>query len=280
MALGVERYGTRADLAAFTVCLLLSLIALALPDGLRAPIASGLRRTVLAPVLAVEGRALRSAESRAQMDALRAQRDTLALEAELVPELAAENTRLRALLALGKRLGTGFVTAEVLHQAGVSDGLSLVLSAGRAEGVRPLAPVISPDGMVGIVRTVDRHTSIALAWTHPDFRTSGMIEGRQVYGIVVARRGERAGEMMELRGIAYREALPTGTLVVTSGLGGVFPRGVPVGTVQGISGESQGWERTYLLRPAVHPAEASHVMILLPSRADDDLTAAFKDHSP
>ena len=152
-----------------------------------------------------------------------------------------------------------------------------MLSAGRAEGVRPLAPVIAPEGLVGIVRSVDRHTSIALAWTHPDFRASAMVEGRNVYGIVGPRRDERAGELMELRGVAYRETLAPGTLVVTSGLGDVLPRGVPVGTVQGALRESAGWERTYLLRPAVHPAEASHVMVLLPARATDDLTAAFTD---
>ena len=277
MALGLERYGTRADMAAFIVCLLLSLVALALPEGLRAPIAGTLRRTILAPALAVQYSSMRSEGYRAKLDALRAARDSLALGADQVPELGAENARLRGLLGLGRRLQSGFVTAEVLHQAGVSDGMTLVLSAGRAEGVRPLAPVVAPEGLVGIVRTVDRHTSSALAWTHPDFRTSAMVEGRKVYGIVASRRDERAGELMELRGVAYRETLTPGTLVVTSGLGGVLPRGVPVGTVQGALSESAGWERTYLLRPAVHPAEASHVMVLLPTRVADDLTTAFAD---
>jgi rod shape-determining protein MreC len=275
VALGLERFGTRADMAAFIACLLLSLVALALPEGLRAPIAGTLRRTILAPALAFQYSSMRSESYRAKLDALRAERDSLALGAAQVPELGAENARLRGLLALGGRLQSGFVTAEVLHQAGVSDGMTLVLSAGRAEGVRPLAPVVAPAGLDGIVNTVDRHTSIALAWTHPDFRTSAMVEGRRVYGIVASRRDERAGELMELRGVAYRETLAPGTLVVTSGLGGVLPRGVPVGAVQGALSESAGWERTYLLRPAVHPAEASHVMVLLPSRVADDLTSAF-----
>jgi len=81
---------------------------------------------------------------------------------------------------------------------------------------------------------------------------------------------------MEFHGVAYRDQLRPGARVVTSGLGGVFPRGIPLGTVQGILSESAGWERTYVLRPAVHPAEASHVMILSRSRAADTLTA-FRD---
>lgn len=279
MALRTERYGTRADTAVFAACLVLAFVALALPEGLREPIAGALRRTVLFPVLTVERQSVESAQSRQRLAALRAERDSLALAAAFLPEQRAENARLRGLLGLGARLGGGFVTAEVLHQAGITDGLTLVLSAGAVEGVEELAPVVAARGLVGMVRAVDARTSVALAWTHPDFRASAMVEGADVYGIVAARRGAAAGEVMELRGVAYRDQLAPGTKVVTSGLGGVFPRGIPIGTVQGILSESAGWERTYLLRPAVHPAEASHVMVLARARAADTLTAAFRDTS-
>ncbi len=275
MAIGTERYGSRTDTAVFLVCLVLSLVTLALPEALRRPIAGALRSTVLAPVLAVEREAVAAREQRQSTLVLRAERDSLALAAMRVPELKAENAQLRSLIRLGGQLGYGFVDAEVLHQTGLSDGLTLLLSAGRREGVGPLAPVIAPGGVVGMVLGADPHTSVAMAWTHPEFRVSAMVEGGRLFGVVAARRGEAAGEMMELRGIPYREGLAPGTPVVTSGLGGVFPRGVPVGTVQGVLSESGGWERTYLLRPAVHPAEVTHVMILLRSRVRDTLTTVF-----
>jgi rod shape-determining protein MreC len=165
----------------------------------------------------------------------------------------------------------------VLHQAGVSDGLTLILSAGREEGVEPLAPVVSTSGLVGLVHSVDAHTAVALSWAHPDFRVSAMVESTLVFGIVAARRGERAGEAMELHGVAYRDQLPPGAPVVTSGLGGIFPRGIPVGTVQGILTESAGWQRTYVLKPAVHPAVATHVLVLRRERSADTLTTVFRD---
>jgi rod shape-determining protein MreC len=277
VALRAERSGSRADTAAFLLCLLLSLTALALPDALRVPAAAFVRETLLAPVLGLQRRSVLAGENRTRLEVLRAERDSLSLGAAFAPELAAENARLRGLLALGGRVGTGFVSAEVLHQAGVGDGLTLLLSAGSADGVQPLSAVVAPDGLVGLVRTVDRHTSVAIAWTHPDFRTSAMVDKSRVFGIVSARRGEREGELMELRGVAYRDQLAPGTKVVTSGLGGVFPRGVPVGTVQGVLSESAGWERTYLLRPAVHPAQATHVMVLHAQHASDDLSRVFAD---
>jgi len=274
------RSGTRADTVAFLACLVLSLTALALPAALREPVAGAIRSTMLRPLLALERRTVLTAEHRQALDVLRAERDSFALDATRLPTVIGENARLRGLLGLSRRLGSGYVAAEVLHQAGVSDGLTLVLSVGRAEGVRALSPVVATGGLVGLVHSVDAHTSVAMAWTHSDFRASAMVLGAGVFGIVAARRGARVGELMELHGIAYREQLQPGQVVVTSGLGGVFPRGVPIGTVQGVLGEAAGWERTWLLRPAVHPADASHVMILARSRASDTLTTVFADTLP
>ncbi len=276
MALGA-RSGSRADLATFATCVVLSLTALALPAGLRDPVAGAIRDTVLRPLLALERGTMRSAAYRASIERLRAERDSFALGAAFTPPLRAENAELRGLLGLGARLGRSFVPAEVLHQAGVSDGLTLVLSAGRAEGVEVLSPVVTTRGLVGLVLDVDAHTSVVLAWTHPDFRVSASVESTAVVGIVAARRGRRAGELMELHGIAYRDQLQPGAHVVTAGLGGVFPRGIPIGTVAGTLSESAGWERTFVLRPAVHPAEVTHVMVLGRDRAADTLTTVFAD---
>jgi rod shape-determining protein MreC len=275
VTIGAERYGSRGDTVAFLVCLVLSLVALALPEAIRTPLASELRRTVLLPAVAIESQAASSREQRQNVLALRAQRDSLALAATQVPELQAENAELRALLRLRGRLGTGFVTAEVLHQTGLTDGLTLLLSAGRNAGVAPLSPVVSPMGLVGMVITVDARTSVVMAWTHPDFRASAMVARGRTFGVVASRRGETAGEVMELRGVPYRDSLPPGAPVVTSGLGGVFPRGLPLGTVVGMLDESAGWERTYLLRPAAHPAQVQHVLVLSASLAASVMEPVF-----
>jgi rod shape-determining protein MreC len=274
------RSGSQADLAVLATCVVLSLTALALPGALRDAVAGAVRDTALRPLLAAERASMRSAELRRDMEAVRAQRDSLAMAAGVARTLAAENAQLRGLLGLEARLGRGFVAAEVLHQARSSDGLTLVLSAGREEGVQRLAPVVSTHGLVGLVHDVDAHTAVALSWAHPDFRVSAMVESTTVVGIVAARRAERAGEAMELHGVAYRDQLRPGSPVVTSGLGGIFPRGVPVGTVQGVLTESAGWQRTYVLKPAVHPAEATHVLVLRRERSADTVTAAFRDTLP
>lgn len=281
MAIGTDRYASRADTLLFLACVGLSVAALSLPDKWRDPLAQVLRQSVLAPLLFLQRQTELLAAARARYDAVVAQRDSVALAATFLPELRSENTRLRSLLGLSARLGAGHVSAEVLHQPEPTNPLSFVVSAGRAEGVRPLSAVVSPEGLVGLVASVDLHTSVVLSWAHPEFRASAIAADGSVVGIAAPRGAEGPGVwLLELQGVQYRQQVPTGTVIVTSGLGGVFPRGIPIGTVTGPAGEEEGWGRAYVVRPGVHPAALSHVMILIAPRPGADLRNAFTTQSP
>ena len=270
MVIGTDRYASRADTLLFIAFVALSIAALSLPDQWRDPLAQGLRQSVLAPFLFLQRQTELLAAARYRYDAVVAQRDSMALAATFLPELRSENARLRNLLGLSARLAGGYVTAEILHQPEPTNPLSFVVSAGRKEGVRALSAVVSPEGLVGLVATVDEHTSVVLSWAHPEFRASAMATDGSVVGIAAPHGAESPGVwLLELQGVLYRQQVPTGTVIVTSGLGGVFPRGIPIGRVK-------GWGRTYLVRPAIHPAELSHVMILsAPRPAGSDLRNAF-----
>ncbi len=75
----------------------------------------------------------------------------------------------------------------------------------------------------------------------------------------------------------YRDSVPVGTLVLSSGLGGVYPKGIPVGTVTGVVREQAGWERVYRLQPAANPGSAAHVLVLI--APEGDLARAFPSDS-
>ena len=278
MALGADRYASRADTLIFLGCLGLSVAAMSIPDAWRNPIAQGLRQTILAPFLALQQQTGLLAAARARYDGVVAQRDSAALAATFLPELRSENVRLRSLLGLGARLGWGYVPAEVLHQPEPTNPLTFVVSAGRRNGVRRLSGVVSPEGLVGIVAAVDAQTSVVLSWAHPEFRASAIAGDGSVVGIVAPHGAAGPNVwLLELQGVPYRQQVADGAVILTSGLGGVFPRGIPIGTVVGLAGEAEGWERTYLVRPAVHPASLSHVMILTATRGTgSDIRGAFE----
>lgn len=259
----LERTGSQRDNWLFAACMVASVLALFAPPTWGARVASGLRQTALIPLVWLESRGAEGRTSRARIQAATQQRDSLAELVRLYAPLAAENDRLRALLDLGKRLGPGFVAAEVLRQSQPTDGRTLLLDAGSAEGIARFDPVLTPEGLLGVVRDVGERTSVMMTWAHPEFRVSATTSDGTVAGIVgptTAAEASRTG--LEFRAVTYRDTVALGTLVIASGLGGVYPRGVPIGTVAGVEREQVGWERVYRLRPAANPARASHVLVL------------------
>src|SRR5467141_4087577 len=230
---------------------------------MRDPAATGMRRTFLAPLVMLQERSERGRQSLLQADAKQAIVDSLSLNAMKAGSLEGENDRLRKIIGLGARLRLGFIPAEALHGRGVRDETTVILSAGTRAGVSRLSPVIAPEGLVGVVDQVDPTMSHAMLWTHPDFRVSAMSPDGSAFGIAQAHlAGATGGYLLELRGVPFRATLKPGDVIVSSGWGGVWPRGIPIGTVLQEMKTSEGWARTYLLRPAVNPSDVYSVMIL------------------
>lgn len=279
MASVSDRRYSRRDTVLLLLCLGLSLLSLFAPGDRGQEIADTLRETVLAPLIWLQTHAEEGRTSRVRFRQVTAERDSSAYLAQFLPSLRAENERLRQLLRLSRRLSTPYVSAEVLHQPQATDGRTLLLSAGSRDGVSPFNPVVAPEGLIGVVLSVSGRSSVAMSWAHPEFRVSAFTVTGNAFGVVAPSTEGRYGEgALEFRGVPYRDSVPLGTLVLSSGLGGVFPKGVPVGTVIGTVREEAGWERVYRLRPAANPGSAAHVLILLGPRAGD-LAAAFPSDS-
>jgi rod shape-determining protein MreC len=254
---------SRSDSLLLLVCLLLSVAAIALPGRWTLALANGLRETALLPLLWVQERAAEDRTGRARFRAVQAERDSAALAAQALGTLEAENERLRGLLGLRARTKFATVPAEVLHQAAPTDGRTLLLGVGRGTGVRPGDAVISPEGLVGLVVSSGAQTAVAMTWAHPDFRVSAVTQDGSVLGIVAPSQIVEASEaFLEFRGVAYRDTVATGTLVLTSGLGGTFPKGLPIGRVAGVRREELGWERIYRLTPLANPGHVAHVLVV------------------
>ncbi|MDE3172263.1 MAG: rod shape-determining protein MreC [Gemmatimonadota bacterium] len=264
------RSGTRLDIAIVALCVVLSLLALALPQRTRDPVAGALRRTLMAPLVTVQRGAEQWRVAWLESERLALGRDTLALAAADANALRLENDRLRALLGLGGRLGWGFVPAEALQETGRPHDLitSLVLSAGSNAGIATYNPVVGPDGVIGLVQSTDPRSSIVMLFSHPDFRVSAMTVDGSVFGIVYPHAGSGSeAYLLELRNVVFRTLLKPGTLIITSGLGGTFPRGIPIGHVIAEIRSTEGWSRTYLVRPTANPADVTAVMVMTAQRA-------------
>jgi rod shape-determining protein MreC len=271
------RSNTRLDLVVVSICIVLSLAARALPNTMRDPVATAMRRIFLAPLVLLQERSEKGRQSLLAADAKQAYLDSLSLTSMKAGALESENERFRKLLGLASRIRWGFVPAEALHGRGIRDETTVILSAGSRAGVSRLSPVIAPEGLVGVVDQVDPTMSHAMLWTHPDFRVSAMSPDGSAFGIAQAHlTGATGGYLIELRGVPFRATLKPGAQIVSSGWGGVWPRGIPVGTVLSEIQTTEGWARTYLLRPAVNPSDVYSVMILRRERLAKGLEGVWQ----
>ena len=213
---------------------------------------------------------------------IRAQRDSLAALVSAQATLAEENRRLRSLLSLTEKAGESFRPADVLRLGVAGAESTFMINAGRRDGVRVGSPVLTPDGLLGVVWSVDETRAQAIDWTHPEFRVSAMTADGNAYGIVEVRRGRyREEDMLALTGAPFHSDIHPGGRVVSSGRGGVFPRGILLGTVIGIEEADTGWRKSYLLRPGVRPEAVSQVLVGVgPGAGREDLSALWSVSAP
>jgi rod shape-determining protein MreC len=268
----------RTDLLISLGFLILAGAMLIIPSEAQQGVSSALRSSVLAPFIRTQ-EALHESRVRAEdVEVLQARLDSLAAELIAREPLVDENRRLRDLLELQERAERGFVPATVTRPGTRGSESMFLLNVGSREGVGVNDPVVSAEGLVGLVRSVGPGAALAMEWTHPDFRVSVMTASGEAFGFVEPVRGTfREEDRMLLTGIPYHTLVSEGTRILTSGLGGVYPRGIPVGVVEGVAEVEAGWRRSYRVRPAAKPGGLTHVLVLAAAQELEEIRDTVGD---
>jgi rod shape-determining protein MreC len=208
---------------------------------------------------------------RADHGRLRAEVTALRLRQLRQEELEAENHRLRDLLTLRAHLPARTLGAEVVGREWNGFTRGLTVDRGRADGVERLAPVIVTHGVVGRVAGVRRNSAVIQVLTDPASSIGGVVNRTRAQGLVEGV----AGGKLRLKLAASEEGVKVGDLVFTSGIGELFPKGLPLGRVLRVYPPT-GLFRTAELEPAVDLATVEEVF-LLPRGSAGDLAPAFSD---
>lgn len=276
------RRGRRRDAAIAGGFLLVAVFLLFLPASYQSPLRSVIRGTALRPFLAMQAGLVARRVRSQDVSQLRAERDSLAAVVAAQASLAEENRRLRGLLGLRGRAEPEFKSAELIR-AGVPGAEStFFVDVGAKDGVVVGSPVLAADGLLGVIQEVGEHTAQGIDWTHPHFRASAMTSDGDATGIVEPRRGRfREEDLLTLTGAPFHTDIRPGTRVVTTGRGGIYPRGIPLGTVVGIDEADTGWRKSYLLRPMVRPEGVTHVIVAIQrDRRGGDLSPLWQPDEP
>ncbi|WP_085315214.1 rod shape-determining protein MreC [Derxia lacustris] len=231
---------------------------------------------------AVAGHFSDVATLRRENDELRRQRLADATERQQAEQLAAENTRLRALVDARARAGIATLMVEALYDTHDPFTPRVVIDRGSQAGVRVAEPVIDELGLVGqVVRTFPFTAEIALA---TDREQATPVQVRRTGLRTLASGGDEPGTI-ELRFLAANADVQEGDQLVTSGLDGVYPPGLPVARVRTVVRTSDSTFARIVADPVAHIRGASMLLVLrveaqLPEGSDPNAAAVVPGARP
>ena len=172
---------------------------------------------------------------------------------------AAEGQRLRRLIEAGKELKRRTIPAEIIYAGRDPYALSLIVDKGTRDGVAAGSPVVDAGGVVGQVTRV-----------HPFSSEVTLITDKsQAVPVQVMRSGLRAiafgggsSGMLELRFMAPNAEIGNGDRLITSGIDGTYPAGLPVATVVSVERDSAHAFARVLCKPAGEVDRGRYVLVL------------------
>jgi len=198
--------------------------------------------------------------------ALRADNERLRVQSLQVRETDQENQRLRRLLALRDRMPLTTLTGEIIGREGGGWARSLTVNRGRADGITQQMPVIVPEGLVGRVAQVRSGASVVQLLNDPTSTVGAVVQRTRTPGLV---EGEPGGGVRFKFMARDGAGVTAGDLIVTSGLGTLFPKGIPVGRVKAIEDKGSALFHFAVVTPVVDFARLDEVLLLTGQSATD-----------
>lgn len=182
-----------------------------------------------------------------QNGALQAEVARLQVDQERLRVVQAENDRLRALLGLK---ASSFPTGIAARVSARDPNLwysQILLDRGSRDGVRPNTVVVAPDGLVGKVTSVGPHGSWVRLLLDARTAVPAMLAGTGALGVVYGEDGFTC----VMKFIDHDVRIQEGELVLTSGLGDLYPAGVPLGRVGRQYGRTEALFQSVQVHPSV-----------------------------
>lgn len=201
-----------------------------------------------------------------QNERLRRQNQELELRLLQAAEIARENERLRQLLGWQKTVPWQVKPANVVLRDPANWWRTIQIDLGRRDGVRENLPVLTCDGLLGRVSAVSFDRAQVVLLGDPNCRVAVVVENpARDQGILLAEApGPLDGSLVTLGYLSRSAALQPGQRVSTSGLGGIFPKGIPVGQIVDVRPVESGLYLQARVQLAARLGALEHVWVLFP----------------
>lgn len=171
-------------------------------------------------------------------------------------ELRLEALRLRDLMALQEKHRFDTVTARVIDRENAYVFKTILINKGTSDGLSVGLPVISAEGVVGRIIEASWNVARVLLITDYNSNIAAVVQGSRVQGAL--QGGGSVG--CTLKYVERSEEIKVGERLLTSGLGGDFPKGLILGTVLSVDRRGSGLFQNVEVLPAVHFSRLEEVM--------------------
>lgn len=182
-------------------------------------------------------------------------------------ELRQANARLRELLALGQEVEHPVQAAQVVGKDPSPWFQTVLIDKGRDHGVDIGLPVINPQGIVGLVVEVTGGYAKVMLITDPNSAVDAVVQSNRARGII---KGGTSGYCI-FNYVLRKHDLHIGDTVVSSGMDGVFPKGLVIGRIDDIVKQESGIFQEVTVQPLVDFERLEEVLIVLTKGPADAL---------
>ncbi|MGD9106911.1 MAG: rod shape-determining protein MreC [Desulfobacterales bacterium] len=177
----------------------------------------------------------------------------------LYNELKLSNTRLRNLLNFQKIITDKVIAAEVIGKDPSPWFKTIIINKGKNDGVKKGSAVVIPEGIVGQVAEVSVHNSKVLLIIDHNSAVDALVQRSRARGII---KGGFGGQCV-FKYVLRKKGVAVGDTVVSSGLDGVFLKGLPIGQVSGVVKPNSGIFQEVTVAPSVDFEKLEEVLVVL-----------------
>lgn len=241
-----------------------SILMIILPSSAKTTISRWASNSVLFPFIEIDKFLTRVSETSDENIIINRRLSSLAVEVASLLENKQENARLRRMLDFNFELPYRLVPAEILAIPPGGNVRTVLIDAGRKRGVGVNMPVISPSGIIGKTISADEKSSTVQLLLDPGCKVAARDQRSRAMGVVQYI----GGEQLSLTRVPADQDVAPGDTVISSGLGGIFPSGLFIGTVTRSEAQPGELFKEILIQPGADFSIIEEVFVIVSNTGD------------
>ncbi len=197
---------------------------------------------------------------------LRQENEQLRIQLMQNDELFRENSRLRQSLEWQKQTRWKLKLGHVISRDPANWWRTVQIDIGSAQGIRENLPVLTSQGLVGRTSVVGQNRSQVLLLGDPNLRVGASISDKEVRenGITISTSGPLDNNLVNFQYFSRNNAVKPGQTVITSGEGGVFPKGIVIGQILDVRNSNIGVSSEARVKVAANLNSLEEVWVMFP----------------